>query len=180
MEKLLEVYKREDFNIIDIQLDDEFFKVMDLFLEIQDPPIEINYAAAQEIFLWSEHNNCFIQKRVQSAYQRFTFTHLPRIFVKYLIMESTKKLGFFINKNGVLKYFSPRMIIHQENLDYGRHCKYQIGEYVQAHYKPQHKNTNFPRSLGFVYLHPMETSQGGPELLHLQTNKVVEQSNLKK
>ena len=51
MEKLLEVYKREDFNIIDIQLDDEFFKVMDLFLEIQDPPIEINYAAAQEIFL---------------------------------------------------------------------------------------------------------------------------------
>ena len=37
------------------------------------------------------------------------------------------------------------MIMHKEKLDYERHFKYQIGEYVQAHDEPQHKNTNAPQ-----------------------------------
>jgi hypothetical protein len=95
-------------------------------------------------------------------------------------MESTKKLNFFPNKYGVSKVFSPHMIMHQENLDYERHCKYQIGEYVQAHEEPKHTNTNPPRSLDCIYLRPMDNAQGGHELLHLQTNKVVKQRNLTK
>jgi hypothetical protein len=33
-------------------------------------------------------------------------------------MESAKKLNFFPKKYGVSKVFSPRMIMHHENLDY--------------------------------------------------------------
>ena len=59
------------------------------------------------------------------------------------------------------------MILHQENLDHKRHCKYQIGEYVQAYDEPQHNNTNSPQPLDYVYLQPMDNDQGGHKLLHL-------------
>jgi hypothetical protein len=153
---------------------------MDRFSEQQDPPIKMNYAAAHEHVPRAERNNRVIQERVRSAYHRFPYTHLPRILVKYLVMESTKKLNFFPNKNGVSKYFSPRIIMHHETLDYKRHCKYQIGEYVQAHEEPQHTNTNASRSLDCIYLRPMDNAQGGHGLLHLQTNKVVKRRKLTK
>ena len=70
--------------------------------------------------------------------------------------------------------------MHHENLDYERHCKYQIGEYMQAHDEPPHTNTNASRSLDCIYLRPMDNAQGGHELLHLQTNKVVKRRKLTK
>jgi hypothetical protein len=140
----------------------------------------MNYAAAQEHVPRAERNNRVIQERVRVAYHRFPFTHLPRILVKYLVMESTKKLNLFPNKNGVSKYFSPRMIMHQETLDYARHYKYQIGEYVQAHDEPDHTNTNAARSLDCIGLRPMDNAQGGHELLHLQTNRVVKRRTMTK
>ena len=153
---------------------------MDPFLARQDPSIKMNYATTQEHVPRAERNNRVIQERVQAAYHRFPFTHLPRILVKYLVMESTKKLNFFPNKHGVSKYFGLRMIMHQENLDHERHCKYQIGEYVQAHHEPNHTNTNAPRLLDCIYLRLMDNAQGGHKLLHLQTNKVIKQRTLTK
>jgi hypothetical protein len=180
MDDLLALYKRGGFTISTIHCDNEFCKVLDQLSARQDPPIMMNYAAAQEHVPRAEQNNGVIQERVRAAYHRFPFTHLPRILVKYLAMESTKKLNFFPNKNGVSKYFSPRMIIHEETLDYARHCKYQIGEYVQAHDEPDHTNTNAPRSLDCIYLRPMDNAQGGHELLHLQTNGVVKHRTMTK
>jgi hypothetical protein len=180
MDELLALYKRGGFTISTIHCDNEFHKVMDPLSARQDPPITMNYAATQEHVPRAEQNNRVIQERVRVAYHRFPFTHLPRILVKYLVMESTKKLNFFPNKNGVSKYFSPRMIMHQETLDYARHCKYQIGEYVQAHDEPDHTNTNAPRSLDCIYLRPMDNAQGGHELLHLQTNRVVKRRKMTK
>jgi hypothetical protein len=95
-------------------------------------------------------------------------------------MESTQKLNFFPDKNGVSKYFSPRMIMHQETFDYARHCKYQIGKYVQAHDELDRTNTNAPRSLDCIYLRPRDNAQGGHELLHLQTNQVVKRRTMTK
>ena len=88
-------------------------------------------------------------------------------------MEPTKKVNLFPNKHGVSNYFSLLMIMHQENLDYEHYCRYHIREYVQAHNESQHKNINAAQSFDYVYLRSMENSQGGYELLHLQTNKVV-------
>jgi hypothetical protein len=94
------------------------------------------------------------------------------------VMESTKKLNFFPNRHGVSKHYRPRMILHQDNLDYDCHCKYILGEYVQAHDKPSPSNTNAARLLDCIYLRPTDNAQGGHELLHLQTNQVVKRRNL--
>ena len=63
--------------------------------------------------------------------------HLCQTLVKYLATESTKKLNFFLAKHGISKYYSPRMILHHQNLDYNKHCKSSIGQYVIAHDKHQ-------------------------------------------
>jgi hypothetical protein len=72
------------------------------------------------------------------------------------------------------------MILHQENIDYERHCEYHIGEYVLAHAKPKRTNTNAPRALDCIYLCALDSIQEGHELLHLQTNGVIKRRKLTK
>ena len=75
------------------------------------------------------------QERVPEAesitFQKFATT-------KILVTESAKKLNFDSAKNGISLFYSPRMILHQRNLDYARHCQYTFGTtYVQeAHEEP--------------------------------------------
>ncbi len=178
MDQIMAVYKRGHFTVNEVHCDNEFHKLMDPYSAKQDPPISMNYASAQEHVPRAERNNRTIKERVRSTYHRLPYDHLPRIMVKYLVMESTKKLNFFPNKHGVSKHYSRRMILHQENLDYNRHCKFVFGEYVQAHDEPQNTNTNAPRSLDCIYLRPTDNIQGGHEVLHLQTNQVVKRRTL--
>jgi len=65
------------------------------------------------------------------------------------------------------------MILHQQNINFDKHCKYVFGEYVQAHDEPMRSNTNEARSLDCIYLRPISSSQGGHELWHLTTNSVL-------
>ena len=50
-----------------------------------------------------------------------------------LVMESAKKLNYFPPKGGISSYYSPCMILHQQDLDYKKDCAYEFCEYVQAH-----------------------------------------------
>ena len=70
------------------------------------------------------------------------------------------------------------MILHKENLDFKRHCKYVLGEYVQATSDEDKKNNNKPRTLDCLYLRPTANHQGGFELLHLATNQVITRHNI--
>ena len=65
------------------------------------------------------------------------------------------------------------MILHQDNLDFDMHCKYVLGEYVQSHKDEPIKNDNKPRLLECLYLRPTSNNQGGRELLHLGTNRMI-------
>jgi hypothetical protein len=89
---------------------------------------------------------------------------------KILVMDPAKKLNFFPAKQGISHYYSPRMILHQKNLDYSKNCKTIYGSFVQAHNKPNPKNNNLPRTLDYIYLRYTDSHQGGHELLHLPTN----------
>jgi hypothetical protein len=93
--------------------------------------------------------------------------------IKILVIDSTKKLNFFPSKHGISKYYSPRMILHQRNLDYGKHCQYAFGTYVQAHNEPDPSNTTAPCTLDCIYLRYSDNEQGGHDLLHLQTNRMI-------
>jgi len=83
-----------------------------------------------------------------------------------------KKNDFFPNKYGV-KYFSPQMILRQENIDYNCHCRHALGKYVQVHGDNDHKNINAARLLDCLYLRPTSNQQEGHELHNLQTNHVI-------
>ena len=173
MDELYYVYRKSGFTIIEIHCDNEFHKALNSFAAKQTPPIKMNYASANEHVPRAERNNRTIQERVRCNYYQLPYVHLPKIVVKYLVSESAKKLNFFPNKNGVSKYFSPRMILHKENLDFKKHCKYVLGEYVQAFEDEASKNNNKPRTLDCLYLRPTNNHQLGYELLHLQTNRVI-------
>eukprot|EP00957_Ditylum_brightwellii_P124856 9517752-Ditylum_brightwellii.AAC.1 len=79
--------------------------------------------------------------------------------------------------HGVSKLYSPRMILHQENLSFKRHCKYAFGKCVLAHNEPDQTSTQAPRALDCIYLRP-SASDSGHGLLHLQTNAIVNPQNL--
>jgi hypothetical protein len=140
-----------------------------------DHHIKMNYANPQEHVPEAERNIRVVKERVRVGYHRLPFNHLPRIMVKYLACGAAAKLNFFPAKHGVSKYYSPRMILHQKNLDYKKDCQYSIGMYVQGHDELNITNTNTSRTLDCIYLRPHSTAQGGHELLHLDTNKVITQ-----
>ena len=90
-----------------------------------------------------------------------------------MVSEQARKLNYFQVKHGVSKHYSPCMILHQENIDYHRHCQFTFGEYILGYDEPLPTNTNVPHALDFIYLRPTSNHQGGHDLLHLQTNSVV-------
>ncbi len=79
--------------------------------------IQVNYASPQEHVLEAEHNNRVIKEWVHMTYHHLPYNHLPCIMVKVLVDDFAKKLNVFAAKNGISQYYSPHMILHQQNLD---------------------------------------------------------------
>ena len=146
---------------------------MDGFAAKQDPPIRMNYANPQEHVPRAERNNRTIHEQVRCAYYQMPYNRLPRIVVKCMVSESAKKLNYFPARTGVSKHYSPRIILHQENLDCDRTCMHVLGDFVQSHEDEVIKNNNRPRTLDCFYLRPTASHQGGHELLHLAKNAVI-------
>ena len=90
-----------------------------------------------------------------------------------MVMEAAKKLNFFPAKHGVSKYYSQRMILHQHNLHFSRHCKHALGEYVIGIHESEATNTNKPQGLDCLYLRFTNNNQGGHELFHLAMNRMI-------
>jgi hypothetical protein len=82
--------------------------------------IKMNYANPQEHVPEAERNNRVIKERFRAEFHPLPFTMIPQIMVKILAMECAKKLNFFPPKGGVSPYYSPRMIMNQQSLDYNR------------------------------------------------------------
>jgi hypothetical protein len=72
--------------------------------------------------------------------------------VKVLAREFGKRLNFFPPKGGISNFYSPHVILHQENLDYNKHCSIAFGLYVQAHQEPSPTHTQHPRTLDCIHL----------------------------
>jgi hypothetical protein len=140
--------------------------------------INVNFANPQEHVPEAERNNQVIKERVRATYHRLPFSQLTRTMTKILVMESTQKLNFFPSNDGILEYYSPRMMLHQKTLDYKKNCKYSFGSYVQAHDKPNPLNTTAARTLDSIYLQYTDAHQGGHEILHLQIERVIMRKNI--
>ena len=77
----------------------------------------MNFAAVQEHVPEAERNNCVIKAHVQATFHHLPYDHVPMKLVLIMVMEAAKKLNFFPAKQGVSKYYSPRIILHQHSLD---------------------------------------------------------------
>ena len=137
--------------------------------------VAINFANPQEHVPEAERNNRVIKERVRATYHRLPYdTRLTRTMLKMLVSELVTKLNFFPAKNGISKFYSLRMILHQQNLDYVKHCQYAMGTYVQAHNEPEISNNNKARTLDCIYMRYNNNAQGGHELLHLQASALIQ------
>jgi hypothetical protein len=136
---------------------------------------KMNYSNAQEPVPEVERSIQVIKEQCCATFHQQPLTKLPATMVKILAMESTKKLNFFPPSNGLSPYYSPRMIFHQENLDFHKHCMIPIGTYLQVHNEPANLNSQHPRMLDCIYLRFLNNKQGGHELLNLQTGSIITQ-----
>ena len=103
---------------------------------------------------------------------------MPRVMIQYLSMQCTSKLNMFPAKDGISPYYSPRVLLNQQTLDYKKECQVSIGAYVQVHTKPTYTNSNAPHTLDAIYLHPAQNMQGGHELMDLNSGLVITQAHI--
>ena len=169
---IFRLYNDAGFTISTIKADNEFKPLMNPIKD--DLDVTMNYAAAQEHAPEAERNHRTIKERFRAHFQRMPYKNIPKVMIKYLVMDVTKKLNYFPPKGGISEFYSPRMILHQTNLDYNKHFRYEFGQYVQAHNDdPKTKNTPAPRTLDCIYLRCMTNQQGGHELLDLASGRVI-------
>ena len=168
---VIQCYNRGGFRIARIHADNEFHPLLE---PLQDEfRIEMNFANPQEHVPEAERNNRTVKERIRATYHRLPYHTLTKTMVKILVQESAKKLNFFPAKHGVSEFYSPRMILHQRNLNYAKHCKFTFGSFVEASNEPNPTNTNDPHTLDCIYLRYNENDQGGHQCLHLATNRIV-------
>ncbi len=153
-----------------------FRPLMEVLIDVYE--VSANYANPQEHVPEAERNNRVIKERFRAAFHRLPFLKIPKIMIKILTMECAKKLNFFPPKGGISPYYSPRMIMHQQNLNYDKHCSIPFGSYVQAHHEPEKSNTQHPRTLDCIYLRYTDSDHGGHHLLDLHTGRTIKRRSV--
>jgi hypothetical protein len=138
-----------------------------------DLDVDMNFTNAQDHVPEAERNNRMIKERIRAAYHRLPYKAIPWIMINYLAMTQANKLNLFPVKGGVSKYYSPRMILNQTNLDYTKHCVVPFGAYVQANHESTKTSSNVTRTLEAIYLRPAQNQQGGHELTDLNSGQLV-------
>ena len=85
---VLSVYRQGGFQVTEIRCDNEFRATLDPIVANEKPPIHANYSNPQEHVPQAERNNRTIKERVRCTYHQLPFVHLPRILVKYLVIDA--------------------------------------------------------------------------------------------
>ena len=173
---VIQCYNKGGFRIGHIHADNEF---RPLLAPLEDEfRIHINFANPQDHVPEAERNNRTIKERVRATYHRLPYHTMTRTMVKIIVQEAAKKLNFFPARHGISEFYSPRMILHQRNLNYSKHCKYSFGSFVEASNEPNPTNTTAPHTLDCIYLCYNDADQGGHECLHLPTNRIITRSKV--
>jgi hypothetical protein len=168
IDTVFRVYNSGGFTISDIYCDNEF---KPLFDEVKDElSIDMHYSEPDEHVPEAERNNRTLKERIRAAFHRLPYKALPVPIMKRLVSESARKLNYFPSKHGISAHYSPRMILHRETLDYNKHCKYALGDYVQAHRILTPSNRQDPRTLDGIYVRPLAN---GHEIYNLATQAFI-------
>jgi hypothetical protein len=92
LDNVFHTYIQAGFQITIIHWDNKFRPVMDHLQNTYN--VQMNYANPQEHVPEAERNNRVIKEQFRSAFHRLLFKIIPKIMVKILTMECTKKMIF--------------------------------------------------------------------------------------
>ena len=132
-----------------------------------------NLANAQEHVPEAECKNHILKECICTTYHGIPHKMLPQTVICYMVMETAAKLNYFPTKGGCSNYCSPREILHHVKLDYKKHCSVPLLSYVLAHDEPTLTNTVCTCALDCLFLHTIQTKQGGYECYHIPTHQVI-------
>jgi hypothetical protein len=104
-DNVFHMYNQAVFKITIIHCDNEFRPLM---VQLQNSyNVHMNYANPQEHVPEAERKNRVIKEQFQLAFHRLPFKNIPKIMVKILTMECSKKLNFFpTNRRNLTMLFS--------------------------------------------------------------------------
>ena len=148
------LYKNTPFIITEIHCDNEFKKSIRLVKNNLDQNLIPNFCNPQEHVPTAERNNRTIKDRCRSMYYNLPYKRMTRLMIIYLALSTTAKLNYFPSKQGLSKYYSPRMLLHRRNLEFNKHCQFSFGAYVQAYNENNPMNTMQERAINCIYLRP--------------------------
>ena len=149
-----------------MHIDLEFEKAAIACNKKHNMTIKFNVTSAGEHVPRVKRNNRVTKERIRAAYYQLPYQHLPRTLLIHLVMGATRKLNYFPARYGVSKYYSPRMILHHQNLDFEHDCSFVTGEYVQGNNEVKKTNNQEARTLDCLHLRPLNNHQGSYSLLH--------------
>ena len=150
VDQITRLYNGAGFEISTIYMDGEFKSVMDQVKD--DLGISMNYTNAQDHEPTTERNNRTLKERIRVQYHHLLYKNICKLMIRYLAMETARKLNYFPVKGGVSTYYSPRMIMHQERLEFKKHCAVPFGAFVQASHETEPTNTQAERTIDAIYL----------------------------
>ena len=172
LNNVFRIYNMAGFKIKSIHCDNEYRPLMQELESTYE--VKMNYASAQEHVPQVERSILVIKEKFRASFHRLPFTRLTAIMIKFWLLKALKRLKDIPAENGISPYYSPRMIIHHETLDYNKHCMIPLGSYVQAHNEPESSNSQqHPRTLDCIYLRCINNKQGGHEFLDLRTGSII-------
>ena len=170
MDGVFNKYNNAGYKIKHISADNQFQASLEA---IQDElRVTVHFSAAQEHVPEAERNIRTVKDTIRSVIASIPYTYLLNVMTKMLVIEATTRLNFFVNVNGI-EHYSPRQLLKEPKVDYGKHCQIPIFSFVQAPHEATVYNSQQPRTLDCLYMRPLYTMHGGHQLYHIPTGKLI-------
>jgi hypothetical protein len=115
---------------------------------------------------------------MRAIYNTLPFNIMPARIIIEMAKHAIYWLNAFPHPNGVSDTLSPRTIITGQTVDFNRHCKYEFGQYVQAH--EQHDNSMTPGTIGALAMRPTGNAQGNLYFFSLSTGHIINRAHATK
>ena len=171
IKNVVKVYQEAGFVVARIHADNEFKPLLDEIKNEIDSKLYV--ANPGEHVPEAENNNKVQKERIRTCFHRLPYKTMPSLMLEMMVMKSAAQLNYFAPKDGVSREYTPRMILHQRGLEYAKHCAIPFGTYVIAYQDNDPKNTVKSRGLDSIYLRPSAESEGGHEVMSLETGRLV-------
>jgi len=116
-----------------------------------------------EQYIWT------IKERIRAMTNMLPFDQLPHQLIVEIAFNEVFWINCFPHKDGIHNTFSPLTVVTGSKIDFNKHCRLQLGAYVQIH--EQHNNSLFSRTAGAIALFTSGNEQARYYYLSLHRQK---------